>query len=56
MVKVMIARVLGREETFAVSVRRGTNALRFAKDSQLLLLPPLEVAKFIWYQVPINYY
>jgi hypothetical protein len=39
----MIVKILGREEKFHVSVRRGANILRRARDSTLLLLPPLEV-------------
>jgi hypothetical protein len=42
-VREMIKKVLGREEAFKVSVRRGANVLRKARDSTLLLLPPLEV-------------
>ncbi len=36
-------KVLGREEPFKLSVRRGANVLRKARDSTLLLLPPIEV-------------
>jgi hypothetical protein len=42
-IKEMIVKVLGREEKFHVSVRRGANTLRKARDSTLLLLPPMEV-------------
>jgi hypothetical protein len=42
-VKEMIQKVLGREEAFKLSVRRGANILRKARDSTLLLLPPIEV-------------
>ena len=41
--KDMVTRVLGREEKFSLSVRRGSQALRFAKDSAMLMLPPFEV-------------
>ncbi len=42
-IKEMIKRVLGRDEPFKLSVRRGANVLRKARDSNLLLLPPIEV-------------
>jgi hypothetical protein len=41
--KVMVTRVLGREEAFTLSVRKGSQTLRYAKDSAMLLLPPIEV-------------
>jgi hypothetical protein len=43
MIKELMLKVLGREEQFKVSVRRGANILRKARDSTLLLVPPLEV-------------
>jgi hypothetical protein len=42
-VKELIVKILGREEPFKLSVRRGANVLRKARDSTLLLLPPIEV-------------
>ncbi len=45
MVRELIIKVLGREEPFKVSVRRGANILRKARDSTLLLLPPIEVRR-----------
>jgi hypothetical protein len=42
-IKEMINKVLGRDEKFSLSVRRGANVLRRARDSTLLLLPPIEV-------------
>jgi|688.fasta_scaffold1007694_1 hypothetical protein len=42
-IKEMIQKVLGREEPFKLSVRRGANVLRKARDSTMLLLPPIEV-------------
>jgi hypothetical protein len=44
MIKELIQKVLGREEPFKLSVRRGANILRKARDSTLLLLPPIEVS------------
>jgi hypothetical protein len=43
MVKDLINRVLGREEPFTLTVRKGSGTLRYARDSALLLLPPVEV-------------
>jgi hypothetical protein len=43
MIKELIQKVLGRDEPFKLSVRRGANILRKARDSTLLLLPPIEV-------------
>ncbi len=43
-IKEMIKKVLGRDEAFKVAVRRGANVLRKARDSTLLLLPPIEVS------------
>jgi hypothetical protein len=43
MIKELIVKVLGREEAFKVAVRRGANVLRKARDSTMLLLPPIEV-------------
>lgn len=43
-IKELVTRVLGREEQFTLSVRRGTQNIRYAKDSPLLLLPPIEVS------------
>ncbi len=43
MVHEMIKRVLGREEQFTLSVRKGSGTVRYARDSTLLLIPPVEV-------------
>jgi hypothetical protein len=43
MIKDLISRVLGREEPFSIIVRKGSGTLRYARDSTLLLLPPVEV-------------
>ncbi len=43
MISDLIKRVLGREEPFTISVRRGNGTLRFARDSTLYLVPPIEV-------------
>ncbi len=43
-IKDLLTRVLGREEAFTISVRRGSGTLRYARDSTLLLLPPIEVS------------
>ncbi len=39
----MMKKILGREEPFKLAVRRGANILRKARDSTLVLLPPIEV-------------
>jgi hypothetical protein len=49
MIHELIKRVLGREEAFTLSVRRGTGTLRFARDSTLYLVAPIEVC--IWHEV-----
>ena len=41
--KNLVMRVLGREEAFNLSVRRGAQALRYVKDSAMLMIPPIEV-------------
>ncbi len=43
MIKDLLVRVLGREEAYSISVRKGSGTLRYARDSPLLLLPPVEV-------------
>ncbi len=43
MIHELISRVLGREEAFSLSVRRGSGTLRFARDSTMYLVPPIEV-------------
>jgi hypothetical protein len=43
MVHELIKRVLGREEPFSISLRRGSGTLRYARDSTMLLVPPVEV-------------
>lgn len=49
MIKELMQKVLGRDEEFSLSVRRSTQQ-RFAKDSKLILVPPIEV-RFIQYIV-----
>jgi hypothetical protein len=39
----LIRKVLGREEQFSLSVRRGSGTLRLARDSTMYLVPPIEV-------------
>jgi hypothetical protein len=40
----LVLRVLGREEPFSISLRRGgTGTIRYARNSTLLLVPPVEV-------------
>ncbi len=39
----LILKVLGREEPFNLSIRRGNGTLRFARDSTMYLVPPIEV-------------
>jgi hypothetical protein len=39
----LIKKVLGREEQFSLSLRRGSGTLRFARDSTMYLVPPIEV-------------
>jgi hypothetical protein len=46
-VKELMVKILGREESFKVAVRRGANTLRRARDSTLFLLPPIEVGTLI---------
>jgi len=41
-VKALIAKVLNREETFTLTVRK-TAKVRYARDSTMILLPPVEV-------------
>ncbi len=43
MVHEMIKKVLGREEPFTLSVRKGSGTLRYGRDSTMLLIPPVEV-------------
>jgi hypothetical protein len=43
MVHELIKRVLGREESFTLSVRKGSGVVRYARDSTMLLVPPVEV-------------
>ncbi len=43
MIHELILRVLGREEQFNLSVRRGSGNLRLARDSTMYLVPPIEV-------------
>ncbi len=43
MIHELIVKVLGREEPFNLSVRRGTGTLRLARDSTMYLVPPIEV-------------
>jgi hypothetical protein len=43
MIHELIVRVLGREEQFGISVRRGSGTQRYARDSNMLLVPPIEV-------------
>jgi hypothetical protein len=53
--KEMIKKVLGRDEAFKVAVRRGANVLRKARDSTLLLLPPIEVSNGTFAKTYQNY-
>ncbi len=47
MIHELVVKVLGREEPFSISLRRGgTGTLRYARDSTLLLVPPIEVLSF----------
>lgn len=41
-VKDLVLRVLGRDETFSLVVRKSAQR-RYAKDSNLVLIPPIEV-------------
>jgi hypothetical protein len=43
MVHELIIKVLGREEAFTLSVRKGSGTVRYARDSPMQLLPPIEV-------------
>lgn len=43
LVKDLVLRVLGREETFSLVVRKSSQR-RYAKDSTLVLVPPIEVS------------
>ncbi len=43
LVKGIIWKVLNREETFSITVRK-THQLRYAKNSSLILVPPIEVS------------
>lgn len=45
LIRELIGKVLGRQEEFAVTVRRGS-ARRYAKESSLVMIPPVEVRKF----------
>jgi hypothetical protein len=45
MVHEMIKKVLGREEPFTLSVRKGSGTIRYARDSNMLLIPPIEVTE-----------
>ncbi len=45
MVHEMIKKVLGREEPFTLSVRKGSGTVRYARDSNMLLIPPIEVTE-----------
>lgn len=51
-IKELVIKVLGREEKFSVSVRRGSNILRRARDSTMFLLPPMEVKYLELYAWP----
>lgn len=42
MIKELMMKVLGREEEFSLTIRKSTQQ-RFAKDSKLILVPPIEV-------------
>lgn len=42
MIKELVMKVLGREEEFSLTVRK-SNTHRFAKDSKLIIVPPIEV-------------
>jgi len=42
MVKALLNKVLNREETFTLTVRKIAK-LRYARDSSMIILPPLEV-------------
>jgi len=41
-VRDLIKRVLGREEDFSLTVRKSTQR-RYAKESPLIMIPPVEV-------------
>ena len=43
-VRDIIKKVLNREEPFTLTVRKTTN-IRFAKDSSLVIVPPIEVSR-----------
>ncbi len=43
-IKDLVTKVLGREETFSISVRRGSGILRYARGSTMFLVPPIEVS------------
>jgi hypothetical protein len=43
MIKDLISRILGREEPYSISVRKGSGTQRYVRDSPLLLLTPVEV-------------
>ncbi len=43
LVKGIIWKVLNREETFSITVRK-THQLRYAKNSSAILVPPIEVS------------
>ncbi len=41
----LVKRVLGREEPFNISLRRGgSGTIRYARNSTMLLVPPIEVS------------
>lgn len=44
LVKDLVARVMGRDEAFSLIVRKSAQR-RYAKDSTLVLVPPIEVSK-----------
>jgi hypothetical protein len=43
-VREIVKKVLNRDEEFTITVRK-TSQLRYAKDSALILVPPIEVSK-----------
>jgi hypothetical protein len=46
-IKDLLTKVLGREEPFSITVRRGSGILRYARDSTMFLVPPIEVSIYI---------
>jgi hypothetical protein len=45
-VKDLLKRVLGREETFSLTVRK-SGQRRVYKDTDLVMIPPIEVVKLL---------